>query len=266
MNKPIFSFLLSTLLAGGGLAARAQTGAEAKPVTLNVSQVPLQTALKMLFTGTGLRFVIDPDVPFTAGVGSLSLSGVPFPNALKQVLGAVNPPLVAELRGGVYHIQAAASAPPEADVRASLPPPTEDAGQNNFYKIGINHYDAGVIADAMTRRGGIILLPPNFVIPANSAMPGTLAGPNVTTVGGARGLGMTAPNNSAAPLGALGVGPLAANAMQAGPLAAANVLPPGVKRIFVLESDNSLVIEATSQGYDNLTGEGLVSRGYTQVY
>lgn len=32
------------------------------------------------------------------------------------------------------------------------------------------------------------------------------------------------------------------------PSAASPALPPGVRRIFVLESDNSLVIEATSEG------------------
>lgn len=238
------------LLAGISPAARAQTGAESKPVTLNISQVSVQTALKMLFTGTGLRFAINPDVPVTAGVGSLSLSGVPFPAALKQVLRSVSPPLVAELWDGIYHIQTAASAP-ASEMRADFSAPTEDTGQNSFYKIGIKHYDAGMIADAMTHRDGIILLPPNFVIPSGFAGPSVPTGPNVTTVGGPRNPGLTAPTGSAP---------------QAGPLAAANVLPPGVKRIFVLESDNSLVIEATPQGYNNLTGEGLFSRGYTQVY
>ena len=176
MNKSVFSLLLPALLAGAGLAARAQTGAESKPVTLNISQVSVQTALKMLFTGTGLRFAIDPDVPVTAGMGSLSLSGVPFSAALKQVLKLVNPPLVAELRDGVYHIQTAASTPPAPEVRADFPAPTEDTGQNSFYKIGIKHYDAGMIADAMTHRDGIILLPPNFVIPSGFAGPSAPTG------------------------------------------------------------------------------------------
>lgn len=252
MNKSLFSLLLPAFLAGAGLAARAQTGAEAKPVTLNVSQVSVQTALKMLFTSAGIRkFVLDPDVPGTANVGSLSLSGVPFSAALKQVLGSVSPPLVAELRDGVYHIQAGASAPLDAETPAAFPAPAQDTGPSSFYKIGVKHYDAGMIADAMTRRDGIILLPPNFVIPANPAALGTLASPTVITPGAPRGLGPSVPSGSAP---------------QPGPLAAANVLPPGVKRIFVLESDNSLVIEATPQGYNTLTGEGLLSRGYTQVY
>ncbi len=247
MNRSVVSLLVPALLAGAGLAARAQTGADSKPVTLNVSQVSVRAALKTLFANAGVRsFVIDPDAPAGANVGTLSLSGVPFSAALKQVLAATSPPLVAELRDGVYHIQAQPSTP-ESEARLSQLTQAQDAGQTTFYKIGIKHYDAGVIADAMTRRGGIIL-PPNFVIPANGAAPGALAPPTVTAPGLPRGL------NPAAPVaGAL-------------PGQAANVLPPGVKRIFVLESDNSLVIEATPQGYDQLTGERLLSGGYTQVY
>lgn len=250
MNRSIPFLLLPVLLAAAGPAARAQTGAESKPVTLNVSQVPVQTALKTLFNSVGIRsFVIDADVPRTALVGSLSLSGVPFSVALKQVLGAVNPPLVAELRDGIYHVQTGASVAPEFGARASFPP--DDAGQNNIYKIRIRHYDAGMIADALTRPGGIVLLPPNFVIPSTAVAAGGPTAPNVTTVGGARGLNPAAPN---------GGGP------QTGLPTGTNVLPPGVKRIFILESDNSLVVEATAQGYENLTDERLLSGGYTQVY
>ena len=250
MNRSLFSLLVPAVLLGAGLTARAQTGADSKPVTLNVSQVPVQTVLKTLFNSAGIRnFVIDADVPVTASVGSLSLSAVPFSVALKQVLGSVNPPLVAEIRDGIYHIQMAAPAPPDFGPGPSFP--VEDAGPNNIYKIRMRHYDAGMIADALTRRGGITLLPPNFVIPSNFGSAGGPAGPNVTTVGAARGL---------PPVAATAAG------TQPGQVAGANVLPPGVKRIFILESDNSLVVEATAQGYENLTDERLISGGYTQVY
>jgi len=252
MNRSFFFLLMPAFLTGGGLAVRAQTGAELKPVTLTVSQVPVQTALKLLFSSVGIRsFVIDSDVRGAGNVGSLSLSGIPFPVALKQVLGAVNPPLIADLRDSVYHVHTAASAALDTETRAAFPAPAEDTAQNSFYKIGVKHYDAGMIADALTRRGDIIPVPPNFVIPSAFGGPGTPTGPVVTTVGAPRNQAPTAP---------IGIAP------QAGPQASANILPPGVKRIFVLESDNSLVIEATPQGYDNLIGDRLISSGYTQVY
>jgi len=249
MNKTLFSLLIPAFLVGAGLAARAQTVAESKTVTLNVAQVSVQAALKALFAGAGVKnFVIDPDVPAGVGVGILSFNGVPFSVALSQVLSSTNPPLVSELRDGVYHIRTQSSSPTESEARLAQLTQAQDAGQTAFYKIGIKHYDAGVIVDAMTRQGGIILLPPNFVIPANAAAPGALAPPTATMLGSQRPQSLVAPT---------GVAP---------GLMAANVLPPGVKRIFILESDNSLVIEATPQGYDNLTGERLLAGGYTQVY
>lgn len=248
MNKTFFSLLIPAFLVGAGLAARAQTGTESRPVTLNVSQVSVQAALKVLFAGAGIKnFVVDPDVPAGVGVGTLSLNGVPFSVALSQVLSSTNPPLVSEMRDGVYHIRTQPSSPTEAEARLAQLTQAQDAGQTAFYKIGIKHYDAGVIADAMTRQRGIILLPPNFVIAANAAAPGAPAPPTTTTLG---------PQRPQAPMALAGVAP---------GLMATNVLPPGVKRIFILESDNSLVIEATPQGYDNLTGERLLAGGYTQV-
>ena len=252
MNRSLFSLLLPALLAVPNIGAWAQTSADSKPVTLTISQVPVQTALNLLFSSAGIRnFMIDPDVQNAGNVGSLSLSGVSLSVALKQVLGSVNPPLIADLKDGIYHVHTGASASAGAETPTRFSASAIDTGQNTFYKIGIKHYDAGMIADALTRPGGIILLPPNFVIASASSALGAPAGTTITTVGAPRNPMPTLP---------------AVNNVQAGVLAAANVLPPGVKRIFVLASDNSLVIEATPKGYDNLTGESLLSGGYTQVY
>ena len=82
------------------------------------------------------------------------------------------------------------------------------SGGYRFTKIRIKHYDAGMIADLITRPDGIIVVPPNFDVPAGTMVP---------------------------------------------PKAAPNVLTEGVRRIFVLESDNALVIEATPEGLASLT-------------
>ena len=89
-----------------------------------------------------------------------------------------------------------------------------------FTKIRINHYDAGMIAYLITRPDGIIVVPPNFVVPVGTTAPQKAA-------------------PSAAPNTTLST--------------ASTVLPEGVRRIFVLESDNSLVIEATPEGLASLT-------------
>ncbi len=112
-------------------------------------------------------------------------------------------------------------------------------GPSVFTKIGIRHYDAGVMADLATRPSGIIVVPPNFVIPAGTGPSSALAAPAVTTVGG--------PPVSPVVPAAFGGVPIAAPA-------GTNVLPDGVRRIFVLESDNSLVIEGTPDGAQALEG------------
>ncbi len=110
-----------------------------------------------------------------------------------------------------------------------VPPP---AAPSVFTKIGIRHYDAGVMADLATRPSGIIVVPPNFVVPANSGPSFGSAAPAITTVGGPP-IAVTPPSTAG---GVPAVAP-----------AATNVLPDGVRRIFVLESDNSLVIEGTPE-------------------
>lgn len=186
-----------------------------RSVTLNVSQQSAQTALRTLFADAGIRnFVIDADVQ---GNVNLSLSDVPYSVALKQALGAVSPPLTAQMQDGVTHIRVKPPASPEpvsshqiiAIVQGNplLPdvvPAAVNVPKDGFQTIGVKHYDAGMMADLATRPGGLIDVPPNFVIPANSG--------------------------ASKPPGA----------------AANNVLPDGVKRIYARESDNVLVIEGNN--------------------
>ncbi len=151
-----------------------------RSVTLNVSQQSVQTALRTLFADAGIRnFVIDADVQ---GNVNLSLSDVPYSVALKQALGAVSPPLTAEMQDGVTHIRVkpptqarslSASHQIIAIVQGNplLPdvvPAAVNVPKDGFTEIGVKHYDAGMMADLATRPGGLIDVPPNFVIPANS--------------------------------------------------------------------------------------------------
>ncbi len=113
---------------------------------------------------------------------------------------------------------------PMAQAQSAAPFQKTGSSRYQFTKIRIKHYDAGVIADLITRPDGIIAVPPNFVVPAGTAAPQKAA-----------------PTAAANPNTALS------------PNTTANVMPEGVRRIFVLESDNSLVIEATPEGLASLT-------------
>lgn len=106
--------------------------------------------------------------------------------------------------------------------------PSQPDAASQLYKIGVQHYDAGMIADLATRQDAIVLVPPNFVIPSGGFAPVLSGGPAVTTLG-APGL-RPAPNT-----------PPTAAPVPTPP--ANNRLPDGVERIYALQSDNSLVIQ-----------------------
>ncbi len=112
---------------------------------------------------------------------------------------------------------------------AQEPAPT--APNSQFYKIGVQHYDAGMMADLVTRQDAIVVVPPNFVIADGGLAPVLSGGPVVTTIGG--------PNNRPVPGPAPAAAPPVNNPM------ANNRLPDGVQRIYALRADNSLVIEIT---------------------
>ena len=84
-------------------------------VTLSLQNVPVQTALRTLFSRAGVSsYVIDPDVQ---GYASVQVSDVPFTLALRQLLRSVQSPLDFTADNGAYHVtlrQAAPSAQADA--------------------------------------------------------------------------------------------------------------------------------------------------------
>ncbi len=114
--------------------------------------------------------------------------------------------------------------------------PSQPDAASQFYKIDVQHYDAGMMADLATRQEAIVLVPPNFVIPSGGFAPVLSGGPAVTTLGapGLRPALNTPPNAAPAPMPP-----------------ANNRLPDGVERIYALQSNNSLVIQMTPDAQNN---------------
>ncbi len=106
--------------------------------------------------------------------------------------------------------------------------PDQSAPVGGFFKIGVQHYDAGMMADLATRQDAIVIVPPNFVIPDDGFAPALFGGPVVTTLG--------APARRPAPNALPNAAPV--------PMPPANNrLPDGVERIYALRADNSLVVQ-----------------------
>ena len=190
--------LLIGALVGGSLAhapVRAQqaaampgdTTSAAKSVTLNLQNVPVQTALRTLFDRAGVSsYVIDPDVQ---GCANVQVSDVPLTLALRQLLHSVQAPLDFTAGNGAYHVtlrQAAPSAQGSPPLAGTGSRPTRVAladggnvgkdtggargvnatGQSlRFYPIPVNRYDAYYIA-ALLGAQGVVKVDVNGVLPS----------------------------------------------------------------------------------------------------
>jgi len=179
MNTHIMRFSGIALMLGmaalaGGLAASAlaqDAGTTARPISLNLVNVPIQAALRTLFSSAGIRnYSIKSDVQ---GFANINVSDVSFSLALRQLLGSVNPPLTYTIIDGTYMVsvqQAPQTVEPQIVLNA--PPVTEETADKRFYTIPINSYDAFVIAKLLADTGKIIQVPVNVVIPSGGSTGG----------------------------------------------------------------------------------------------
>ena len=211
-------FLLSGVMIAPGVRAQdAGTGEPTKPISLNLHNVPIQTALQLLFTGAGIRNTsIANDVQ---GYANITVSEVPFSLALRTLLNSVNPPLTYDVVDGVYQVKVLrAVVPPAAPVISTVPVVDPNStgsgaadGPKRFYRIPIDKYDAYYIARLLGSKG-IVEVGVNDVYPATGGQGnnggnnrqggggfggnsgfgggggfGGSSGPNITSVGGSTG-------------------------------------------------------------------------------
>jgi len=167
-----------TLLGGAFLAApaRAQDAGGDKPIVLNLNNVDIKTALKLLFKSAGIsNYTIADNVQGYANINTGT--GVPFTVALSQLLNSVNSAFTVD--NGSYNVAIKRPpAPPVVNVPPSPGGNTIVPGETNtastadqpkrFYPIPINKYDAYYIALLLGSQG-IVRVGVNEVIPAAQA-------------------------------------------------------------------------------------------------
>lgn len=186
------------VLLGGSLVAapaRAQDAGAAsdKPITLNLQNVSIGTALKLLFKSAGItNFNIATDVQ---GYANINSTNVPFTVALTQLLNSVGATFTVE--NGSYNVTVKRPTPPPAAVISPTPNATTIAGGSadsagtvgaatRFYPIPINKYDAYYIAYLLGAQG-VVKVDVNGVIP--SAFGGATGGQGGQGQGGQGGFG-----------------------------------------------------------------------------
>lgn len=94
-----FAVLLSVMVFCPAVFAQTKPS---ETVDLDLTMAPIDSALKILFSGKGLNYTLDSNVQGI--VKEVHLKGVPFDTALKTLLKQVDPPLVYRKEGDVYLI------------------------------------------------------------------------------------------------------------------------------------------------------------------
>ncbi len=144
---------VAAFLAIAGTTAVAQSDIKKderlkQPIVLDFKDTPISTALQVLFTGTGMNYVIESNV---SGVVKNMHIEVPFEQALKALLKSVDPPLVykKEPGGDVYIISVKKTEPIITEMPViDTNPIIEDvaASQDTIIeKISLNFLDAYIV-------------------------------------------------------------------------------------------------------------------------
>ncbi len=197
------------LLAPPASAQAAAAADSAKPISLNLINVPIQTALRTLFSSAGIRsYNIDSGVQ---GYANINVSDVPFAVALRQLLSSGNPPLTFSVDNGVYQIkvQSAAPATPATNVVAPAAGTAVTSADQpkGFYTIPIDSYDAYYIAQ-LVGQTGIVEVVPNYTAGAGQGGQGGQQGQGGFGGGqrGGIGGGFGGPSSGITSVGGAGIG------------------------------------------------------------
>ena len=188
--------------------ARAQDASAAsdKPITLNLNNVDIKTALKLLFNAAGIHnYTIAQDVQ---GFANINSKDVPFTVSLTNLLNSVGAAFTVD--NGNYVVSVKRPTPPPAAIISPSPAGNTIVGggtdstastadqPKRFYPIPINKYDAYYIALLLGSQG-LVRVDVNGVLPSQFGQTtgqgqngqGGQGGPagGITSVGGSGGGG-----------------------------------------------------------------------------
>ena len=108
------AILVVTLLVTGLVCAVVMAAEDNSPVTLDLKDADVKSAIESLFRGRSRNYSISQDV--AGAIPSLSITGVPFDQALKSLLKSAG--LVYRVENNVYMI----SKKPETSASATMDP------------------------------------------------------------------------------------------------------------------------------------------------
>jgi hypothetical protein len=104
----LVAMLALTVLVGAPLAAQAQQDTP-PPVTIDLRDAPIRSALEQIFNSANLQYTIDPQV---SGFVTLKIRDQPFENALKLIMRTATIPLTYTKENNVYIVKPRPLTPP----------------------------------------------------------------------------------------------------------------------------------------------------------
>ena len=132
------AFVVLCIGAGPARAQAGDAGGIDKKVTLNLKDVPLRSAIELLFAGSGLQYSIDPvvqNVPV-----SLSIRDVSLQAALRLVIrqaSTLQPGLTVTREGDIFVVRVRPPAAPTTTPTEEAPPEDTGVGEITWEKIPI---------------------------------------------------------------------------------------------------------------------------------
>ncbi|MGC4045149.1 MAG: hypothetical protein QM758_15265 [Armatimonas sp.] len=119
-NITLAAMLSLAVLVGAPLAARAQDAPP--PVTIDLRDAPIRSALEQIFNSANLQYTIDPQV---SGFVTLKIRDQPFENALKLIMRTATIPLTYTKENNVYIVKPRPMTPPPTS-GLEAPPDVEE--------------------------------------------------------------------------------------------------------------------------------------------
>jgi hypothetical protein len=152
---PIAALAAALVLSAGLLPAPAQAQDMEKKITVNFRDTPLRDAINIIFTGSGLQFSVDPNVPNVPI--NLNIRDVGLQAALRMIIrqAAVAVPGLTFNRDADVFVVRIRQAPPPMATSEELPPEFDDtATEVTWEKIPIQFNNVAVFVLAF---GGTML-------------------------------------------------------------------------------------------------------------
>ncbi len=142
---------------GGGGGGGGGTGdAPLPPISLDLRDAPVRSALEQLFTIARAQYTLDPGIQ---GFVTLRIQDQPFENAFRLLLRSANPPLTYTRENGVFIVRLRQNQQDQGAIQTPVDPTAGlDAGAQRATSVPSKIYLTYVGPEIVQQLGGSVIL------------------------------------------------------------------------------------------------------------